>query len=56
LPLCHHAATVDLGNIDAIDVHVHAWAPGAAEEYPMPMSVSISGGLLHKQAPVPCIA
>jgi uncharacterized protein len=26
---------LDLAKIDAIDVHVHAWAPGAAEEDPM---------------------
>ena len=26
---------IDLTQIDAIDVHVHAWAPGAAEEDPM---------------------
>ena len=26
---------IDLSNIDAIAVHVHAWAPGAAEEDPM---------------------
>ena len=26
---------IDLDRIDAIDVHVHAWAPGAADEDPM---------------------
>ena len=26
---------LDLTKIDAIDVHVHAWAPGASEEDPM---------------------
>jgi hypothetical protein len=26
---------IDLKKIDAIDVHVHAWAPGAADEVPM---------------------
>jgi predicted TIM-barrel fold metal-dependent hydrolase len=26
---------IDLANVDAIDVHVHAWAPGAAAEDPM---------------------
>jgi predicted TIM-barrel fold metal-dependent hydrolase len=27
--------TLDLGAIDAIDVHVHAWSPGAADDDPM---------------------